>query len=141
MMNWGKGIIGGMVLFMLYIISMCVYMFIAPDDGYDHQYYEKGLNFDKDYRKEQQVQRDHARPLIEVVGKTVSITFSKPASGTIKFIRPANAASDNVIKLDSTRGKRMSIPVQDMAAGRWQLVLNWESNHKAYLYQQEIDIK
>jgi len=140
-MNWGKGIIGGMVLFMLYIISMCVYMFMAPDDGYDHQYYEKGLNFNKDYNKEQQVQQDHARPLIEVAGKTISITFSKPASGTIKFIRPANEALDNVIKLDSMRGKGMNIPVQNMAAGRWQLVLNWESNHKAYLYQQEIYIK
>jgi hypothetical protein len=140
-MNWGKGIIGGMVLFMLFIISMCVYMFRIPEDGYDHQYYEKGLNFDKDFNKEQQVQRDHARPLIEVSDKTVSITFMKPASGTIKFVRPANEALDNVIKLDSTSGKNINIPVERMAVGRWQLVLNWQSNHKAYLYQQEIYIK
>lgn len=140
-MNWGKGIIGGMVLFMLFIISMCVYMFMIPEDGYDHQYYEKGLNFDKDFNKEQQVQQDHAQPLIEVSGKTVSITFMKPAAGTIKFVRPASEALDNVIKLDSTSGQRIDIPVQRLATGRWQLVLNWESGHKAYLYQQEIYIK
>jgi hypothetical protein len=140
-MNWGKGIIGGMVLFMLFILSMCVYMFMAPEDGYDHQYYEKGLNFDKDYKKEQQVQTDHAEPAIAVSGKTINILFSKPASGTIKFIRPSNQALDKEIKLDSTLGKDITIPTGSMAIGRWQLVLNWESSHKTYLYQHEIDIK
>jgi len=140
-MNWGKGIIGGMVLFMLFIISMCVYMFMAPEDGYDHQYYEKGLNFDKDFIKERQVETDHAQPLIGVSGKTVSITFIKPASGIIKFIRPSNQILDKEFKLDSTGGRQITIPVQSMAVGRWQLVLNWESNRKAYLYQQEIYIK
>jgi hypothetical protein len=127
-MNWGKGIIGGMVLFMLFIISMCVYMFMIPEDGYDHQYYEKGLNFDKDYNKERQVQLDHALPMIRVSGKTVSITFVKPASGIVKFIRPSNQLLDKEFK-------------QSIVPGRWQLVLNWESGHKAYLYQQEIYIK
>lgn len=140
-MNWGKGIIGGMVLFMLFIISMCVYMFMAPEDGYDHQYYEKGLNFDKDFIKERQVETDHAQPLIGVSGKTVRITFIKPASGIIKFIRPSNQILDKEFKLDSTVGREITIPVQSMAVGRWQLVLNWESNRKAYLYQQEIYIK
>lgn len=140
-MNWGKGIIGGMVLFMLFIISMCVYMFMAPEDGYDHQYYEKGLNFDKDFIKERQVETDHAQPLIGVSGKTVSIIFIKPASGIIKFIRPSNQILDKEFKLDSTVGREITISVQSMAVGRWQLVLNWESNRKAYLYQQEIYIK
>lgn len=140
-MNWGKGIIGGMVLFMLFIISMCVYMFMIPEDGYDHQYYEKGLNFDKDFNKERQVEQDDARPLIQVSGKTVSVTFVKPASGTVKFVRPSNQLFDKEFKLDSITGKTIVIPVQSIVSGRWQLVLNWESNHKAYLYQEEIYIK
>ena len=140
-MNWGKGIIGGMVFFMLFIISMCVYMFMAPEDGYDHQYYEKGLNFDKDFIKERQVETDHAQPLIGVSGKTVSITFVKPASGIIKFIRPSNQSLDWMLTLDSMSGKNIIVPIQTMAPGRWRVVLNWESSHKAYLYQQEIYIK
>ncbi len=40
-MNWGKGIITGMIIFMLFILSMCIYMFRMPADEYDHQYYEK----------------------------------------------------------------------------------------------------
>ncbi|WP_184547163.1 FixH family protein [Mucilaginibacter sp. FT3.2] len=140
-MNWGKGIIGGMVLFMLFIISMCVYMFMIPEDGYDHQYYEKGLNFDKDYNKERQVEQDGARPLIHVSRKAVIITFTKPALGRVKFVRLANQILDKEFKLDSIAGNTIVIPVQSIAAGRWQLVLNWESNHKAYLYQEEIYIK
>ncbi|RWY54341.1 FixH family protein [Mucilaginibacter gilvus] len=140
-MNWGKGIIGGMVLFMLFILSMCIYMFMAPEDGYDHQYYEKGLNFDKDFKKEKQVQTDHASPVITVSGKMINVLFNKPAAGTIKFVRPSNEALDNEIKLDSTAGKNIAIPAGSMAVGRWQIVINWESSHKAYLYQQKIDIK
>jgi hypothetical protein len=140
-MNWGKGIVGGMILFMLFILSMCIYMFMAPEDGYDHQYYEKGLNFDKDFKKEQQVQKDNARPVIKIYEKKIHITFVKPASGIIKFARPSNEALDKDVKIDSALGKQIIIPVQGMAIGRWQLVLTWESNHKAYLYQQKIDIK
>lgn len=130
-----------MVLFMLFILSMCVYMFMAPEDGYDHQYYEKGLNFDKDFKKEKQVQKDQAKPAITVSGKKISIVFVKPASGTIRFIRPSNQAQDKEIKLDSASGKAITIPVEFLAIGRWQLLLNWESDRKAYLYQQEIFIK
>ncbi|AMR33550.1 hypothetical protein A0256_20045 [Mucilaginibacter sp. PAMC 26640] len=140
-MNWGKGIIGGMVLFMLFILSMCIYMFMAPEDGYDHQYYEKGLNFDKDFKKEQQVQKDQASPLITVWNKSVRIRFVKPAAGTIKFVRPANEALHKEIKLDSLAGNEVAINTENMAVGRWQIILNWDSNHKAYLYHQEIDIK
>jgi hypothetical protein len=140
-MNWGKGIIGGMILFMLFILSMCIYMFIAPEDGYDHQYYEKGLNFDKDLKKEQQVQSDHATPGVNISNKNISILFSRPASGTIKLIRPSNQAQDRDFKLDSTAGKHVTISAKAMPIGRWQLLLDWKSNNKAYLYQQEIYIK
>lgn len=138
-MNWGKGIIAGMALFMLFIISMCVYMFMMPVDEYDHQYYEKGLNFDKDFNKEKQVSTDHAQPFITVAGQLVKINFVEPATGTVRFLRPSSEALDKVFKLDGDKDQGFSM--EHMARGRWQMVLEWESNHKAYLYQQEIYIK
>jgi nitrogen fixation protein FixH len=138
-MNWGKGIIAGMALFMLFIISMCVYMFTMPVDEYDHQYYEKGLNFDKDFNKEKQVSVDHAQPTITITGQFVKVNFTTPATGTVSFLRPSSEALDKVFKLDG--GTDQAFSMEHLPLGRWQMVVDWQSNHKAYLYHQEIYIK
>lgn len=137
-MNWGKGIVTGMVLFMLFISGMCIRMFMAPADEYDHQYYEKGLNFDADYKKERQVLTDNALPRITQGDKSIRVKFIAQAKGTIKFIRPSNQRLDTTFIINSDE-KGSSIIVYDkLAPGNWQIVLNWSSNGKAYLYQQEI---
>jgi hypothetical protein len=140
-MNWGKGIIGGMIIFMLFIISMCVYMFWLPEDDYDHQYYEKGLSFNKDYNKEKQVVNDQAQPVIIVKKGILCLAFTKPVVGTIKFIRASNKYQDRVFKIDSHADALVYLPLKTIEKGKWKLVIDWVSNHKPYLYQQDIYIK
>lgn len=140
-MNWGKGIIAGMVIFMLFILSMCFYMFRMPADEYDHHYYEKGLNFDKDFAREKQVVKDHAQPVISISGKQVTIAFSGPAKGSVKFIRPSSEALDKTFQLNTGAGKVAGLSATNLVNGRWQMVLDWESAGKAYLYEQEVDLK
>ena len=128
-----------MVIFILFILSMCIYMFKMPADEYDHQYYEKGLNFDKDFAKEKQVQTDHAQPVIMVNGDVVNIGFAKAATGTARFLRPSSQDADKVLELDGSPNEQL--PVKNLARGRWQLIINWTSDRKSYLYQQEIYLK
>ncbi len=140
-MNWGKGIITGMVLFMIFILSMCIYMFRMPADEYDHQYYEKGLNFDKDFYKERQVYNDHAQPEINISGKDVTIIFVESAAGTVRFIRPSSEALDKTFQLNTNNGKDTRLSVSSLVAGQWQMVLEWKSSNKSYLYHKELFIK
>ncbi|WP_162996358.1 FixH family protein [Mucilaginibacter celer] len=140
-MNWGKGIIIGMATFMLFILSMCIYMFNVPVDDYDHQYYEKGMSFNKDHNREEQVIKDHAEPLITQRGDQLSIAFSKPVTGRISFMRPSDKTQDKAFALNSGAGNEAGIILQGMAKGPWQLTLEWESGHKAYLYHKEVFIK
>jgi len=140
-MNWGKGIILGMALFMLFIIGMCVYMFRMPADEYDHHYYEKGLNFDQDYNKEMQVVTDRTRPEIRINGDVVHIDFKKSAKGNIRFIRPSSEALDKVFQLNTGTGKTALFSIVTLVKGRWQLVLEWKSDQKNYLYEQEVDLR
>jgi hypothetical protein len=140
-MNWGKGLILGMAVFMLFIISMCVYMFRMPADEYDHQYYEKGLNFDRDLAKEKQVAADHAQPAINIEAGQAHITFTKPANGTARFIRPSSQALDKTFELNTNTGSSASLALNGLVAGKWRIVLDWKSGDKAYLYQQEVYIK
>lgn len=140
-MNWGKGIIAGMIIFMLFILSMCIYMFRMPADEYDHQYYEKGLSFNKDYDREQQVSKDHAQPSISQVGDHLVIRFKAPAAGKISLIRPDDKSSDAAYPLQSGENNIVMILLTPIKKGQWQIMLEWESYHKAYLYQQEIYIQ
>ena len=140
-MNWGKGIITGMVLFMVFILGMCIYMFRMPADEYDHQYYEKGLNFDKDFEKEKQVYKDYAQPDINISDRDLSITFNEPAVGTVRFIRPSSEALDQIVPLNTNGGKVTTLSVSSLVAGQWQMVLEWKSSNKSYLYHKEIFIK
>ncbi|QEC79557.1 nitrogen fixation protein FixH [Mucilaginibacter ginsenosidivorax] len=140
-MNWGKGIVAGMAMFMLFIIFMCVRMFALPADEYDHHYYEKGLNFDKDYAKEKQVVTDHAQPAIQVNGKLVNITFTAPATGSIKFIRPSSQALDKTFPINTELDRVANVSATSLVKGRWHIVLEWQSNRKPYLYEKEVDIE
>ncbi|WP_419701544.1 FixH family protein [Mucilaginibacter sp. NFX135] len=140
-MNWGKGIMLGMALFMLFIIGMCIHMFRMPADEYDHHYYEKGLNFDQDYNKERQVVMDKAWPQIRMNGNSVRIDFKKSAEGNIRFIRPSSEGLDKVFPLNTTAGKTATFSVAALVKGRWQLVLQWKSGQKNYLYEEEVDLR
>lgn len=128
-----------MTLFVLFILSMCIYMFKMPADEYDHQYYEKGLNFEKDLVKEKRVLADHAQPQITVSGDVVNINFAAAATGTARFLRPSSEALDKVLQLDGGQNQKLS--VKNLTRGRWQIVLEWTSDQKAYLYQQDVYLK
>ncbi|PTQ98220.1 nitrogen fixation protein FixH [Mucilaginibacter yixingensis] len=137
-MNWGKGIIIGMAIFMAFILAMGVRMFNNPTDDYDHDYYEKGLRFDADYRKEKQVTLDDAKPKITLTASAIDIKFKTAATGQIHFMRPADRRLDRQLqfKSDATGAYNASLGLP--ASGRWQVQLNWQSNGKQYLYQQEV---
>lgn len=140
-MNWGKGIIAGMILFMLYILSMCIYMFMLPVDQYDHQYYEKGLNFDKDFNKEKQVFKDHAVPLFRISSKQLYINFAAPSRGNIRFIRPSNSALDTLVPIKLTSSNEQIISLGFLNKGNWELLLDWQSSNNSYLYQYKLYVR
>jgi hypothetical protein len=140
-MNWGKATILILVIFVLFISGMSYYMFSSPKDEYDHQYYENGLNFDHDYIREKQVTEDHAAPTIRVGTDSIKFTFPQVIKGEVKFSRPSSDAADVSYPLDSKDPKSLQLAATHLLKGRWQLVFEWKSGNKAYLYQHEIYIK
>ncbi|HZY39600.1 MAG TPA: FixH family protein [Mucilaginibacter sp.] len=141
-MNWGKGMALVMTAFVLFILGMCYFMFTAPVDDYDHQYYEKGLTFNHDYNRQVEVYKDHAVPAISYDGKNLTLTFSQPVTvGGVTMIRPNNSAMDKIYNLSDSAGNRYVIPLKNIAKGRWQLVFDWQASKEGYLYQKAIYLK
>ncbi|TWJ01663.1 FixH protein [Mucilaginibacter frigoritolerans] len=140
-MNWGKATVAILLVFVLFICGMGYFMFKAPADDYDHQYYEDGLNFDHDYSREMQVTRDHAEPSIVMDTCCIRFIFPQIIKGQVNFMRPSSDAKDALFPLDNKGGKAIEIITKNMARGKWQLVFNWKSGNKDYLYQKEVYVR
>lgn len=140
-MSWGKIITIVLVVFVVFIGGLSYAMFKAPDDEYDHQYYEDGLNFDHDYNREAQVTKDHAQPVINVDTCCIKLNFPQKIYGKVHMSRPSSDESDTTITLDNKSGNTIEILTKHLAKGNWQMVFDWKSDNKAYLYKHEVYIK
>lgn len=139
-MNWGKGIVIGLIAFMMFILAMGVRMMSNQTDDYDHDYYEKGLTFDVDYKKETQVVADNARPQIEITADSLKAIFKNVSTGIIHFARPSDRRMDRTLHFETDKDGKFASKFNLPTKGRWNLVFEWQSNKKSYLYQQEVTI-
>ena len=110
-------------------------------DDYDHQYYEKGLNFNQEYNKEQQVNKDHAWPSVYISQNHLKLAFVLPATGTVKFLRSSSSSLDKTVKFRQSESEEVNIPIEKLLKGKWNLEIEWVSNQKSYLYKQDIFIR
>ncbi len=134
-MNWGKGLVIGLAAFMIFITVLVVKMFSTAEDGFDKDYYEKGLTYDLDYQQRQQVITDHAQPRVTQNDDYVNIRFSAVDSGTVKFKRPSNQNKDQIFAFTDSI---VQIPKTSFEKGEWKLVIGWSANQKQYLFDTNL---
>jgi hypothetical protein len=134
-MNWGKGLVIGLVLFMSFITILVVLMFRSAEDSFDKDYYEKGLAYDVEYEQKQQVITDQAEPTISYNDEVLSITFKAADSGQINFKRPSSKKEDKVINFTDNE---VNIKRKELLNGEWKIILKWTYDQKNYLYEKSI---
>lgn len=137
-MNWGKGIVIGMVAFVTFIVTLSCLMFKVPADEYDKQYYEKGLAFDHEYRLERQVTIDHAQPLITQAKGLIYIQFIAPSAGKVNFTSNVGKTNDRVFELRTDSSNMAIIASEKLLTGRYSVAINWASGNHNYLYKQDL---
>jgi len=58
-MNWGTKLVIGMLSFMSFIVVLAVLMFNSNADPLvDEDYYEKGLNYDREMKRMEKAKKD-----------------------------------------------------------------------------------
>ncbi len=134
-MNWGKGLVVGLALFMSFITILVVMMFRSAEDSFDKNYYEKGLAYDVDYQKKQQVIKDQATPVISYNDQLITIKFVAADTGQVYFKKPSNKAEDKLINFT---GKEVNISRREILNGEWKIVLTWTADQKSYLFEKSI---
>ena len=139
-MNWGTKLLIGMGSFMAFIITLAVLMIRSgSDDLVDKDYYQKGIEYDKDYDRKSQMQKDQTEPEISI-GDSIRIVFNKPMTGTVRFLHPSDNKKDRIVSLNSGIAKKVALSLSDIAKGHWKLIIEWKSDAKEYLYEKSITI-
>lgn len=142
-MNWGTKLVLGMAAFMLFVTGMVVYMFRVHgnDSLVEEDYYEKGLDYDKEYEAKRNTLLDKAEPSVKIEASKIIIQLKDSASYELKIINASKAKEDRSSK-GATIGDANLIIVdtETMNKGLWTLNLKWTSNGKNYQYNKNITL-
>ncbi|WAC39907.1 FixH family protein [Pedobacter sp. SL55] len=142
-MNWGTKLVLGMAVFMSFIIGMVVYMFKqhGNDALVEDNYYEKGINYNKEYDAKSNTLNDGATPEIKQSENQLIIQLKDAADYQLTLMRPS--AKEKDVK---SNGKTISdenliiIETGNLDKGLWLLKLQWQFNGKDYLFTKDIKI-
>jgi len=144
-MNWGKGIVIAIALFMGFILY---FVFKVQSDSQ----YENEMVTEDYYRKEKLVQSNiesmqNANNLSEkvAINKTAEgIAVNFPAEldaakikGKVSLYRPSNQKLDFEIPI-SLSASDLLIPKNNLVGGLWGITVAWEYEGKTYLNKEEI---
>ncbi|MEO5911224.1 MAG: FixH family protein [Pelobium sp.] len=136
-MNWGRSIIVVLVLFMGFISILAVKMIYSKDDAFDKDYYEKGLAFDKEYDLKQHVIDDKVTPNISLNDSSLLIVFKAIDEGNIKFKSPGDKSKDSSLNITFST---VTVSREKLAKGQWNLLINWKSGQRNYLFEKSLYI-
>lgn len=124
---------------MTFIIVLAIIMFNStPDALVDNDYYEKGINYNQDYDRKEQVSTDHAKPDIALEKESIVLTFQAPSSGKVRLVRTADKRLDRLFPFETNAQQQVVIPSTGLQKGSWRVIIEWKSNDKSYLYEQEV---
>jgi len=143
--NWGTGLVIGMVLFIGFILFLVVKM--TTDDRYNHELVEE------DYFKQELLLEDKLLARKNYVALKAPITgarteqgwnltfpptlSNKQITGNVFLYRPSDKQLDFAIPLQIS-GSNMLIPKDRLADGRWNISVNFTYNGQPYLYENQL---
>ncbi len=143
--NWGTGIVIGLILFIGFILVMVFMM--STEDKYDYdlvteEYYKEELQFQDEIDAENNTFQLSEQ--VQVVREPEGLILIFPmeieenkVSGTVYLYRPSNKRLDFEIPLELTKSKLL-IPKDRLLDGRWNIIVRWRMNDTDYLFKEEI---
>src|SRR5690606_28906129 len=140
-MNWGVKIFLILLTFIIVAVSTGIYMVSQDHDSLvDDYYYEMGLSYDAQYEGKTNVNCLNADPNFILEDSTLRIRIKEAGNkGQITFQRTADSSQDQQVKFDTPTGE-YSIPVERLQAGKWKILLQWESKGVSFFVEENIMI-
>ena len=143
--NWGTGLVIGMLLFMGFIMYLVVSMLSSDKFNHDlvvEEYYKQELVLNEKLQA-----RTNLNLLSKpITGKAVAngwlLEFPEEMNdpnikGTVFLYRPSNKHLDFELPLKISESNLL-IPENRLLDGRWNIIVSWKQGEDDFLYEQKI---
>lgn len=140
-MRFRNGIIAGMVLFMVFILSLVVVLSSKGSELTTEDYYLKDKNFQQNINARQLAMDIQNPAIVKVENKLLSIAFKENRLAEkvkISFSRPNDKALDREVKIGSVPS---TVPVKFLKNGNYDMVITYEIEGKKYEQVEELIVE
>ena len=145
--KWPAAII---IVYSIFAIGLIVIVLFTKSNNVQlvsDNYYEKTLIFENQIQASKNVKALSEEPDINIVKNTKQIILTLPLvfnpdqiRGEILLFRPSDAHQDDKIKMSFNSDNKQIISYNNMAAGKWKVMLNWTDGTKDYFFEKVIII-
>ena len=144
--NWGTGIVIGIVVFVVISITMTVIFMTQDVSLVSDNYYEKSLVYQGEIDNQNRTKSLDEQVEIKFNGEVINILFppaylDKNISGEIYFYRPSNSKLDFKLPLELSEEGNQLILAKNFGKGFWRLKLNWTMDGNGYFNERAITIE
>ncbi|MGA8852595.1 MAG: FixH family protein [Christiangramia sp.] len=144
--NWGTGLVIGMLAFISFIMYFVVTMMTSKDFDHDmvvEDYYKEELHYQQDIDAEKNALALEDKVKYSRNGNSLFLTFPSDIKlsglkGNLSMYRPSNKMLDFKIPLEDLKNHKLEIPNDKLVDGRWNVIVSWNYGGKEYLYKKEI---
>ncbi|QYA25256.1 FixH family protein [Gramella sp. MT6] len=145
--NWGTGLVIGMVAFISFIMYFVVTMISSKEFDHDlvvEDYYKAELQYQQDIDAERNALGMDEKITLENKNSGILIHFPEELDlealeGQVNFYRPSNKLLDFSIPFSEIESKTFAVPSEKLVGGRWNVSVNWKQEGKEFLFKKEIN--
>lgn len=140
--KWGVGVSILYSIFVLFILTLVMYVSLQDIQLVEKNYYEKDLTYQDQYERIDRTNQLEKKLTITMSDESGNIfvnfpvEINKQISGNIKFFRPSNAGLDFEVPIKTDSLGVQQIDTKSMTRGFWKVQINWTVDTVEY-YQQE----
>ncbi|MBP6090235.1 MAG: FixH family protein [Crocinitomicaceae bacterium] len=140
-MNWGKGIIVALALFVGFILFLVITLMRQDVDLVSEDYYKQEIDYEARIQKEQNGLNSAAK--IKIVDQKSFVIIQLPDSIALTNVlvnlkRPNDEKLDKSFKIEGT--KTFMLPKASLEKGKYDLTIEYTMDQKDCLLQQKIII-
>lgn len=140
-MNWGKGIIVALALFVGFILFLVITLMRQDVDLVSEDYYKQEIDYEARIQKEQNGLNSAAK--IKIVDQKSFVIIQLPDSIALTNVlvnlkRPNDEKLDKSFKIEGT--KTFMLPKASLEKGKYDLTIEYTMDKKDCLLQQKIII-
>jgi nitrogen fixation protein FixH len=144
--NWGTGIVIGMIVFMTFIMVLVITMLTNKEFDHDlvtEGYYEKDLVYQNEIDAETNSGHLSAEIIVQKSNEGLQIVFpgevlGKDINGMVEMYRPSNKKLDFQMPIHLT-DSTLLIPAEKLVNGQWKVTVVWEMEGQKYLFKKQME--